>query len=709
MSILFKIKVSGNQVENDYPIDVNIRAKREHIYFRQKVQDNELQLAYLEAPEITSGNSIFLDDYLKKITNRLSDNYFITKDNVVISNSPNLIFTTITTESSFGRAPLFFGHYLPNNATDISFSPWNKDIDPNLYIYDSNSRILASNLFNYFEENRKVYSPSIVQYSLTEVTNGSTAKTGRYNDIFKRQPVYREATFFDIDEETFGLNTSLKIYTKEKLPSGRWKYTIYGKQLDQNLYFKEAEENKTQIKIPPKLNIQSRWPIQSIGNEISFKKSDAIYEYDWGSEDSSAYYPYYPYFSYKEEGRIINENTIAVGNTQVVLEPKRNIHITVKVFRDGTFLFAKTSRPELIGKRLSGSLKDNDLVKYEQFEGGVDYSLGVVSISNSYPIKDTDRVTVEYVSERTTSFKDFGNLNPNQNSLLEKYSLLYYVTLKTATEKSKVHWIAIKKSPNALGFDYTLKVAKTSDPDLAGACGKDLSAVINERFIINPFSMSLLGSNNYMYMPLCLVGFDKSSIVNTTHKDLRVFAGLKEDMKLLNKGKDFAFSNILNAGDTYKLRLEDQIYVWIDKSEIGNNLTKTNSIVDIENIVRANIPVSMSAYILYGDRPTITFAEAIKGPESTDINLKLKNAYYNDIELYLSGSKQERQESDILLSTVTPSVVAVGLNPEAIVSASYSNEIIDPENIDKIYMYIRWKSESGYSDYSPVFCVHTKK
>ena len=121
MSVIFNISISGRPVEDDYPINVAIRAKRDFIYFRQRVQDSEVQLAYLEAPKVLSHEAIVLNDHIKNYTLAFDESTYQTTSNVVVSFKENLIFTTAVSDVAVGSRPMFFGHKLPNGVTKVTF------------------------------------------------------------------------------------------------------------------------------------------------------------------------------------------------------------------------------------------------------------------------------------------------------------------------------------------------------------------------------------------------------------------------------------------------------------------------------------------------------------------------------------------------------------------------------------------------------------
>lgn len=701
MSVIFNISISGRPVEDDYSINVAIRAKRDFISFRQKVQDSEVQLAYLQAPKIVSHEAIGLGDHIKKYVPAFDEAVYQTTSNVVLSFKENLIFTTVVSDVSGGARPMFFGHKLPNGVTKVSFAPWNKSADPTIAMYNSRYNAILSDVENFVDVKNKTYNPSFVQYSKnsTGPLDGTTV-----NEVYKREPIFREATHFDIDPVTYTINTSSPVYSKEKQSDGRWKYTIYGKLDGEILYYKEYQSSKVQVKIPAGISNKYYWPLELVGKGFNYINNSSVTTYDWSSTDNSMYFPYYPFVSIKKEAIVINEKSVIIPDNHIVLDKDQNIHLTLKVIRNSSILFIKTTRPELIGKRISGTLSLDNILRYEEFSGGVDYSLGVVSLNDSLPLLASDKVIVECVVKKEENQKVIGNVNPVHNSLLNNNSILYYLTPSIGTIKSIAHWVAYKSIYQPMSGTFLPVITAVSDSNLNTYIGQLLVNFMEDYYVANPYTLETY-SNVYEYLPLCTVFFLKEKYINNiTHKDLRVFAGIKDDYTLENKGKDFAFSNILNPGDTYKLVLESQVYALIDKTEIPNI-----NIANIEGTIKQSLGASLITHYRYGNVPHVYRATtAIDGSNNFTLNLKLKTPQelLTDLEVYRCTNNITYSSSDVLLTTIDSS--SIDVNGDTVFSINFGKTIKPLP--DKLYLYVRWKSgdNSIVTDKSPIFCVNVK-
>jgi hypothetical protein len=408
--------------------------------------------------------------------------------------------------------------------------------------------------------------------------------------------------------------------------------------------------------------------------------------------------------SIKKEATVINEKAVIVPSQNIMLDKDRNIHLTIRVLRNESILFVKTTRPELIGKRISGSLTLDNILRYEEFTGGVDYSLGIVSLNNSIPLLSSDKVIVECVVKKEESEKIIANLNPAHNSKLNNNSILYYLTPSTDTVKSSVHWVAFKNIYQVIGGSYRPVITMVSDPAKNSYVGETLSLFLEDYCVTDPYT-DFPFNNIYNYLPLCTVTFLKDKYTqNVKHKDLRVFAGIKNDLALENKGKDFTFSNILNQSDNYRLVLENQVYALIDKTEIPNADT-----VNIEGTIAETLGATTIPHYRYGNVPHVYRATtAIDESNDFTLNLKLKTPQelLTDLEVYRCISNSNYSTSDTLLTTTDDS--SIDANGDTVFSINFG-ETISPLP-DKLYLYVRWKSGDNtiVTDKSPIFCVNVK-
>jgi hypothetical protein len=707
MGISFTISVSGKPIENEYPIDVFVRAKRDFITWRQKVRDNDVQLAYLETKPMISHEAVEVSDHLVELRNSNTEIIKSTTANTIVSDSPNLIFTTITRESNFGNSPMFYSHRIPPSATKVSFSPWNKVAESSIALYSSNYNAVFSDLENYIDLETGAYNASYVKYDYVNSEGNFSSKT----EVFNRQPFFKEMTSFDLEYDSsigdFFISPSKGLYKKILQSNGKWLYEIYKSQ-DTIVYYKEEMESTGKVTVSENIKSEYAWPLEIKGSGIGYSvDAETKFVYDWGDERTD-YFPYAPYVTIKKEAYIVNDKTILVANKNIVVDPEINLHLTLRVMRDGKILFAQTTRPEIIDVRISGSYVNENIVKYELFTGNVDYSLGVISLISSYPLLEGDKILVEYVVEQAKSEKVIGNVNPGQNKKLLTSNLLYYATPVMNGSKSKINWVSYQKAFSPMTSSFDFYVVETGDSALSAYQGKLLSLLIEDYFVKDPYYDNY-NSNIYNYLPIATVSFDKNKYLKETmHKDLRVFSGLKDDLTLERKGKDFTFSNILNPSGMYELDLSGQAVVFIDKAEIEEKTSK-----DIEATIKDNIKIGILPHVVYLNRPKIIHAKCKDNDGILLFTLKINSTVtWQTLKVYLATNKTKVSDNDVeILSLDKDGNLFVAVDNYIVLENTIDPEILVPASLPekKLYFYTKWIGpDATQSDISNISCVHVK-
>lgn len=714
MGISFTISVSGKPIENEYPIDVFVRAKRDFITWRQKVKDSDVQLAYLETEPMVSHLAVEVADHLKELRNSNTEIIRSTIATTLVSESPNLIFTTVVKDTNFGNTPAFYSHRVPANATKVTFSPWNKATESSVAMFDAYYSAVFSDLENYIDLDTGAYNASYVKYTTVNSEGNIEVET----EVYNRQPFFRQMTSFDLEYDSsigdFFVPPNKGLYQKTLQSNGKWLYQIY-KNPETLLYYKEDMESTGKVTVSENIKSEYFWPLEIKGSGVVYSvdigggAEKRKYTYDWADERVD-YFPYAPYVTVKKEAYIINNQTLLVADKNIVLDPTLNIHLTLRVMRDGKILFAQTTRPEILDLRISGSYSNENIVKYEAFTGNVDYSLGVISLVSGYPLMMTDKVLVEYVVEQARSEKVIANVNPGQNKKLLTSNLLYYATPATGEAKSKIFWVSYQKAFNTITDDFDFFVVDSNDPVLNGYKGELLKTLILECFVRDPYYDNH-STNIYNYLPVATVSFDKHRYLKRVqHKDLRVFSGLKDDLALERKGRDFAFSNILNPAGTYELDLGGQAVVFVDKTEITEKTTK-----DIETIIKDNIKIGIIPHVVYLNRPKLVFAKCEDTSGDLFFTIKVKPApVWKILKVYCAVNKEKISTNDIELLALhmTDNLITTTEEGDLVLGNTIDSGIFSSSSVPdkKLYFYTKWVNSDNTveSDTSSISCVHVK-
>ena len=675
----------------EYPIGISVRTQRGSVVWRQKVQPNEVQLAYLEAPPVYSHEAISASDYLSEILDVSESTVYTSPTSVVLSDRDNLIFTTVTAMTEDGLQPMFFGHRISaalKEGNVPSLKLWNKSTTGEGYTYNSNYKAIFSNINNQVDIKNNSYKASYVNYETADKT---------ISEVYKNELVFREKNIYDA---SFAPGEYHPVYVKERVAGG-WRYTfpyING----ETVYYKEYTPNSEIIKISENSSIKYQWPIELNRSSVSVNVPNFLgteyqkVSYSWNNPTDIFYFPYYPYISQKKECSYINDQAFFAPSKNITLDTEKNLHLTFKVIRDGKVIIGQSTKESLIGKRLSGSFRDRDLVNWELFDGGVDYSLGVITF-NGKPLRPDDFIVAEYVVKDEYLEKEIYNANPTQNPWLLKGSILIYSSANSpATGYAKIYYIKVRTIWDS-SRKKLLIIDSGNDPSINAYVGGPVSTFISDTFIYDPFTQNFAETTSGKNLLITSVGFNKEIYTNNVkYKDVRVFAGVKDDLAIENKGRDFLFSQILNPTDQYNLQLENQIMVLVDRSEIPDYAPK-----DIPGEVRKTVNKGFITHLKYKDYPVVKKAFLVNGDLTLVVDYP--STMFTDLYVYWNSNRIIYDASPVLLT-------GHGLEGNPIGELTLTKSIAGtlPEgtilNLPQ-HMFVRWEGTNIPTSNSPIFSV----
>lgn len=566
-SIPFKISISNKNIENNYSVFVCSRPERNTVMWRQNVQPDDVQVAYLETEKIYSEQAIEINNFIENYIEPVSDTVYVSNNSTIYSEKENLIFTTIVKNENSFFVPMFFGHRLTSVVPDTkpSFFLWNKVTDSNLFIYDKDYSFIASNVKNEVDIKNGVYRASFVTYS-----QGTAESSVLVSQVFKEEPLFREETIYDYlsEEESYGVK---KPFYRKSKEGNLWRFD-FPYVAGQTIYYKEHAKTKVKPFISEGLEIRKPWPLLLDGKGFTISRDD---ETTWkvslngiATYSDQMYFPYSPFLTQKKEGKYINEFCFAVPDKNILLEPSKNLQFTFTVWRNGVPVLGQTTKDELLGKRLSGSYLDRDIVLYESFTGGLDYSLGVVTYSNGIPLQKNDIIYAEYIVDDENNSREFYNVNPVNERWLLEGDMYFFLTPETGVEKAKIHWLKTKKVYDPIVKTYKDIIFYSSILQTT-LTGLSLLEFADEYCVVNPFKNTINADYSANFALFCSVSFKKEKYINgVKHKDLRVYAGLKNDLDLIKRGKDFLFSRILNPSNEVDICSRNHLAIYVDRTEL---------------------------------------------------------------------------------------------------------------------------------------------
>jgi hypothetical protein len=720
MSIALKISVSGGSIEKEFDIDLYVRPQRDFIRWKQAVTADELQVSYLQGQRIYSDEAIELIDHIYDFSATIDPVIKSTRSNEVISSKENLIFTTITNSSNGNKIPMFYGHRIQVKAENVNFFPWNKNPQESFfYIEDYN--LVVSDLENDLNVIEKIFNPSFVQYTCAE--NTISVKAGQViSEIYKREPVYKLATIEDIDPVTFDFRVDRLVYEREKIDgTNLYRYTIYKNNPTDVVYYKEHPDYKVKVSLDNKVTLDSPWHLNLDGGKISVKKigtESGVYTYNWDDPDGNIYFPSYGFIKRKVKAAFLNENSFIVPYRNIIQDYTKNIHITYKVIRNEkkgpTVIFARTTVPFLIGKKISGNYSDKNIVKYGVYDGSYDPNNGVITTGTAPPIKEKDMIIVEYFTYSTNGIKLIDNLNPLHKKGMESGSYLYYASPYSEDNYSVINWVKLNKLYNSVLEEFDLYVSDVKDLSLSSFIGKRFAEFSDAVLLYNPYTLEQTEPDS-LQLPIATVSFKKRKYIDSVrNKDLRVYAGVKNDLEIENRGNDFAFSEILNPVGYYNLSLENQIAVLYDESEIPNYTE-----FDYKSVIKTALGAGLLPHFRSQGHPIIVKAEGYKSEAKVYLSLTTEKCLGNldRIKLYWCVNGESYSPNDPLISNQLLDEVYDNGNTTFIIELAPGNgfnagtPVSDQLLGNKLYVYFTWSEAEGLyeSGRSPIHCINIKE
>jgi hypothetical protein len=286
---------------------------------------------------------------------------------------------------------------------------------------------------------------------------------------------------------------------------------------------------------------------------------------------------------------------------------------------------------------------------------------------------------------------------------------LYYATPKNGTEISEISWISYKEVYTSASGQKGYVLTNCKNENLKEYLGIPLDTFLSDFFIVNPYTQEKY-ANAYNYLPIATVLFDKEKYIKQTmHKDIRVLSGLKEDLSIEQKGKDYTFSNILNPAGTYTLSHGANVVTLVDRQEI-----KENSEEDIPRLCSNYLGINFNNKIIYSNTPVVESIKIQQGEGEYLVSIKVKK--YNGMErlsLFESLNKSTVLPGDSLLGNlILEDNLEIDGDDFYLLEKTINEENFssNAKAIKKIYVYCKWSNGDGYeSDYSPIACIHIKE
>jgi len=436
--IVFEIVARSRDIESESNVYVNRQKHIETIKYRNKVLQDEVPLAYIGYPYINYETEIELNSQLQYLPeNRVSGysavgSYEILASNVFISNTLDFEITNETIEVSGNTEPLFYGMQFPDNVVDATLSSWNQDT---YWRYDSLGKTLYSNGTSILDIDILSYKGITVNIRYSD----NTVKTMLYSNT----SLYREATFDDYDPDTLDLYPNRKVYSIDNLLDGRYRIILNG--VGPFFVRPKGTYNITCEKERLKKNNEP-WLLKILGGTFTRSVNAIPYKYRINEFERQTWFPRAPYVTLTGRAEKINNNTLVLDETHVVIDTSKNLHFSLTV-RDEENIIVKayTTNTRKVGRPYDRWQFARREVVWELLDASADYENGVVFIANTIPVLSTDNLQCQYVVEEKYYRYRKLNLNPTYNLKMNSSGYVVYVIPNTVSSEDSIQWVRYEK------------------------------------------------------------------------------------------------------------------------------------------------------------------------------------------------------------------------------------------------------------------------
>lgn len=480
-----KFKVQKVSYTADTDTTLNIKKRKDQIIYSGQTNRENVNLSFAQGSEINTANNLFVSDRSTFLeANRIVDlEADIFNGASFSSEIDTFLLTDIFTEETITQPakPLFYQHlinrdrYDPNNPGHAIVSIEILDTDfkilteiTDVLVADTSYNDLGygaifNNLQNSFEER---FSLPVVYYVKYAIRRG--VLVFNYVELLNNIPVYREATFEDLDE-TSTLKSSRKTYILEESGSGDFTVTI-----SRNTTHAVLQRTTARIKInkPSLRDTGTAWFV-SISNGKFFSdlpnKSQPV-KYEIAEFDSQTFSPYFPYKTVTQESAVSFEsNLYKLAHQNITVDQGQGFNVLIEVRdADGETTHAFSTDPLLLNTAFNSDINYTDGLR------SIDQLTGFIDIKTK--LDKDNQVLVTYIyEEKEYEFTEV-NFNPANNRDVVNETVVIYVLPQTTELERTLFYLRLDKSG---------KIIHSSQAEYGDAMGTDISTRMENGFYYN--------------------------------------------------------------------------------------------------------------------------------------------------------------------------------------------------------------------------------
>jgi len=447
---------TANKLSKTWISDVflNIQKRRESVQFKTTSSSNNLNLAFIHGQALHSDENLSIRDRStvlpeNRAISRNTDQVLKSVDGFNIETEQFLVTDVFTDPiGNQPELPLFYQHVInrPLAANEVfaDIQVLDTNFQPVTLIelkIDTNEGVVYNNLINSFSEITGLYDLFYITYL---VRNTGTGLLTRFTELISNEPVYRIATFADLD--SFGnFLPNAKVYIIQEDIGANFTVRL---PLTANYGIRRIQEQRLRLVVPPSSTADDPWFVSvQNSNFISSVNvglsADSVFKYRIAEFGVQNFAPFFPFKLSTESSSRVNRRTIKTIKNRIVQNTDEDLYVDIFVYdKNENLRFAITSDPAKVGQPspIAGinyanvQLGNSSVAGVDLNDGtnpvagsSIDGLNGFIVLPAGFEIESTDIIRSSYYYEEDKYEISFINLNPLANTELVKQRVVVFV------------------------------------------------------------------------------------------------------------------------------------------------------------------------------------------------------------------------------------------------------------------------------------------
>lgn len=507
----FKVQSILSKTRN-IDCSLNITKRREQIFYSSSLATETVGIAFASNDPLTSDTNIsIVDRSTSLIGNRIQEVDYTVLDAISSFNieTDSFVVTDIfvVEENTISPEPLFYQHVIsleqiprtdPDNydfSLDTNYRLISVELLDNAYqpikltekYIDLDTGIIYSNIQT--EYNSTIdYTIHYVRYTFT---NGTVVKT--LVELLDNKPVFRIATFDDLDYALQIINDGRKVYLLEDLT------TYFQVTLPQVATYAFKPLVKSRIKVLPPVSSDSddSWFVRVSNGKFFQNLNGVLHKYYISEFLTQTFNPVEPLKRIQlEDSTILGKSLIKLDRENIIEDEDLSLFVQIEINKsDGTGVAAFSTDPSEEGNI---ALNGQPYVRWSntnrQGIRSIDHSTGIVDIEG-LDLKSTWTIESNYYFEETNYEFTLYNFNPIGNNDALKHNFVLFLDPETGIEKDQtLYYLKVDESGKVVEsnwdqFDNINQVYDSDNQELYYESFPDYLPVTGHHIFVDEFSV----------------------------------------------------------------------------------------------------------------------------------------------------------------------------------------------------------------------------